>query len=57
MFNACEKDDQWSIELNMLVEHGERDNISFNSVSIACAVDEQQEKELAVFRSMGREVC
>ena len=22
--NACEKDDQWSIELKKLVEHGER---------------------------------
>ena len=22
--NACEKEDQWSIELNMPVEHGER---------------------------------
>ena len=53
MFNACEKDDQWSIELKMLVEHGEGDNISFSSVSRACAVDKQREKELAVFRSMG----
>ena len=31
----------------------ERDNISLNSVSRACAVDKQQEKELAVFRLMG----
>ena len=53
MFNACEKDDQRSIELKMLVEHGERDSISFNSVSRACAVNKQQEKELTVFRSMG----
>ena len=53
MFNACEKADQRSIELKTLVEHGERDNISFNSVSRACAVDKQQEKELAVFRLMG----
>ena len=41
MFNACEKDDQWSIEQKMLVEHGERDNISFNSVTSSCAVDKQ----------------
>ena len=56
MFNACEKDDQRSIELKTLVEHGERDNMSFNSVSGAYAVDKQQEKELTVFRSM-REKC
>ena len=53
MFNACEKADQQSIKLKTLVEHGERDNISLNSVSRACAVDKQQEKELAVFRLMG----
>ena len=53
MFNASGKDDQRSIELKTLVEHGERDNMSFNSVSRACAVDKQQEKELTVFRSMG----
>ena len=55
MFNACEKPDQQSIALKTLVEHGERDNISFNSVSRACAVDKQQEKERerAVFRLMG----
>ena len=53
MFNACAKDDQRSIEPKTLVEHGERDNISFNSVSRACAVDKQQENELAIFRSMG----
>ena len=53
MFNACDKADQQSIELKTLVEHGERDNISFNSVSRACAVDKQQEKELAIFRLMG----
>ena len=35
MFNACEKADQQSIELKTLVEHTERDNISFNSVSRA----------------------
>ena len=55
MFNACEKEDQWSTKLKTLVEHGERDNISFNSVSRACAVDKQQEKERAVFRLMGEE--
>ena len=37
----------------MLVEHRERDNISFNSVTSACAVDKQLVKELAVFHSMG----
>ena len=49
----CEGADQKSIKLNTLVEHEERDNISLNSVSRACAVDKQQEKELAVFRWMG----
>ena len=34
----------------MLVEHEERDNISFNSVSRACAVGKQREKELVIFR-------
>ena len=53
MFKACEKADQQLIKLKTLVEHGERDNISLNSVSRACAVDKQQEKELAVFRLMG----
>ena len=47
--NACEKADQKLIKLKMLVEHGERDNISFNSVSKTSAVDKQQDKE--------REVC
>ena len=50
MVNACEKADQRSIKLKTLVEHGERDNISFNPVSRACAVDKQREKELAIFR-------
>ena len=53
MFNACVKADWKWIKLKTLVEHGERDNISFNSVSRACAVDKQQEKELAVVRLMG----
>ena len=53
MFNASVKADQKSIKLKTLVEHGERDNISVNSVSRACAVDKQQEKELVVFRLMG----
>ena len=49
--NACEKADQKLIKLKLLVEHGERerDNISFNCVSRASAVDKQQDKE--------REVC
>ena len=50
--NACEKEDQWSIELKMLVEHG-RENIYFNSVTSACVVEKQLAQELAVFRSMG----
>ena len=29
--NACEKEDQWSIELKMLVEHGERE-MKFTSI-------------------------
>ena len=53
MFNACAKDGHRPIEPKTLVEHGERDNISFNSVSRACAADKQQENELAIFRSMG----
>ena len=53
MFNACEKADQRSIKLQTLVEHGERNNISLNSVSRAWAVEKQQEKELAVLRLMG----
>ena len=57
MFNACVKADQKSIKLKTLVEHDERDNISLNSVSSACAVDKQQEKELVIFRLMWREVC
>ena len=57
MFNACEKDDQRSIELKMLVQHEERDNISSNSVSRACAVDKQQEKGTGRLPFDGREVC
>ena len=53
MCNACEKADQKLIKLKTLVEHGERDNISLKSVSSACAVDKQQEKELVIFRVMG----
>ena len=53
MCNACEKADQKLIKLKTLVQHGERYNISFNSVSRACTVDKQQEKELSVFRVMG----
>ena len=53
MCNACGKADQELIKLKTLVEHGERDNISLNSVSRTCAVDKQKEKELAVFRLMG----
>ena len=49
--NACEKEGQWSIELKMLVEHGERDNIYFNSVTSASVVEKQLAHELAVFRS------
>ena len=53
MFGACATDGQWSIELKMLVEHRERDNISFNSVTSACAVDKQLAEELTIFHSMG----
>ena len=51
--NLCEKEDQWSIELKMLVEHGESGNIYFNSVTSASVVEKQLAEELAVFRSMG----
>ena len=37
----------------MLVEHEERDNIYFNSVTSANVVEKQLAEELAVFRSMG----
>ena len=50
MFNACEKADQRSIKLKTLVEHGEKDNISFNSVSRACA-------GTGHLPFVGREVC
>ena len=52
MCNACEKADQKLIKLKSW-SSTERDNMSINSVSRACAVDKQQEKELAVFRLMG----
>ena len=51
--NACEKEDQWSTERKMLVEHGESDNIYFNSVTSASVVEKQLAEGLAVFRSMG----
>ena len=50
--NACESEDQWSIELKMLVEHGERDDICFDSVTSSSIVEKQLSEELAVFRSM-----
>ena len=37
--NACEKEDQWSTELQMLVEHGERDDINFNFVTSSSVVE------------------
>ena len=46
--NACEKEDQWSIELKMLVEHGERDDIYFNSVTSSSFVEKQLSEELAL---------
>ena len=49
MCNACEKADQKLIKLKTLIQHGERYNISFNSVSRACTVNKQQEKGLIVF--------
>ena len=51
--NACEKEDQWSIELKLLVEHGERDDIYINSVTSSSSFKKQLSEELAVFRSMG----
>ena len=50
--NACEKEDQQSTALKMLVEHGERDNVHFNSVTSASVVEKQLAEELAVFRSV-----
>ena len=47
--NACEKGDQWSTELKMLVEH----NIYFNSVTSASVVEKQLAEGLVVFRSVG----
>ena len=51
--NACEKEDQWSSKLKMLVKHGERDDIYFNSVTSSSVIEKQLSEELAVFRSMG----
>ena len=37
----------------MFVEHGERDNIYFNSVTSSSIVEKQLLEKLAVFRSIG----
>ena len=37
----------------MLVEHGERDNIYFDSVTSSSVIEKQLSEELAFFRSMG----
>ena len=50
--NACEKEDQQSTALKMLVEHGEKDNVHFNSVTSASIVEKQLAEELTVFRSV-----
>ena len=50
--NACEKEDQWSIELKCWLNTG-RDDIHFNSVTSSSVVEKQLSEELAVFRSMG----
>ena len=55
--NASEKADQKLIKLKTLVEHGERDNISLNSVSRASAVDKAARKGTGRLPSDGREVC
>ena len=49
--NACEKEDQWSIELK------ERDVIHFDSVTSSSIVEKQLSEELAVFRSDGSKLC
>ena len=56
MCNACEKADQKLIKLKTLVEHGERDNISLNSVSSACC-GQAARKGTGHLPCDGREVC